>query len=83
MVLYPYDSDRGYTDTVLDTLICLRACHTLPMYLVGTKLERKINNGEKIGGAPSIALEKPSTVTPSRFDSPEHKFLTGHTGVSR
>ncbi len=30
----------------------LRACHTLPMYLAGTKPEHTINNGEKIGRAP-------------------------------
>jgi hypothetical protein len=30
----------------------LRACHTLPMYIAGTKPEQKSNNGEKIGGAP-------------------------------
>jgi hypothetical protein len=34
----------------------LRACHTLPMYLAGTKPEHKINNGENIGGAPARTL---------------------------
>jgi hypothetical protein len=33
-----------------------RACHTLPMYLAGTKPEQKMNNGEKIGGAPARKL---------------------------
>ena len=32
---------------------CSRACRTLPMYLAGTKPEYTINNGEKIGRAPS------------------------------
>ena len=60
LVLYKYQNInikvllqiRGYSSGPF-TLTWLRACHILPMYLAGTKPEQKINNGEKIGVAPS------------------------------